>query len=195
MNIGIMGGTFDPVHFGHLLAAERAREGARLDEVWFLPANSPPHKTTEPGASGEHRLAMVRLAIQGNPRFRALDLELARGGVSYTVDTAAYLRKRYPDDAFYWIIGLDMVKYLPQWVKIEEIFRMIGFIGLNRPGIDPDLSDLPEWLRSKVTMVEMPEIAISSTDIRRRRQNRFSVRYLVPEPVLQYMEEHHLYES
>ena len=195
MHIGIMGGTFDPIHTGHLIAAETAREAARLDEVWFMPASAPPHKDRPPGATAEERLEMVQLAVHAHPCFRAIDIELQRGGVSYSVDTVEELRRRYPGYHFSYIIGADMVQYLPHWHQIERLCGMIRFIGLNRPGTTLNLGVLAEYIRQSVTLVEMPEIGISSTDIRLRRASGRSIRYLVPDPVHQYIEGKRLYES
>ncbi|GIP39552.1 putative nicotinate-nucleotide adenylyltransferase [Paenibacillus sp. J31TS4] len=195
MKIGIMGGTFDPIHCGHLVAAERAREEAGLDQVWFLPAHVPPHKDHAPWASGEHRLAMVRLAVEGNPRFLASDYELRLGGTSYTIDTMARLRGDYPDHRFHLIIGADMVMYLPSWHRIEELTELVSFIGLQRPGYELDLERLPEKIRSSVTLVPMPLLEISSTELRQRLSSGRSARYLLPDPVLRYLEEKGLYAS
>lgn len=195
MKVGIMGGTFDPVHLGHLIAAERAAEGALLDEVWFMPANVPPHKEQQPAASPEHRLEMVRRAIAGHPDFHCIDIEIHRGGISYSIDTVLELQGRYPDRRFYYIIGADMVMYLPEWHRIDELVRHISFIGLQRPGCDLELSKLPVNIREKVNLVPMPMIEISSTEIRERKRNRRSILFAVPEAVDQYIEENGLYEA
>lgn len=195
MRIGIMGGTFNPIHLGHLIAAEQAREGMLLQEVWFMPSNIPPHKEPETGAAAEQRLEMVRRAITGHPHFRVNDLELRLGGKSYSVNTVAELRKRHPDHEFYFIIGGDMVQYLPNWYRIEEMVRQVFFIGLQRAGTPLDLDVLPDWIREKVVMVPMPMIQISSTDIRGRFAEKQSIRYLVPDEVRRYIEENGLYES
>lgn len=190
-----MGGTFDPVHLGHLIAAEQAREAAGLDEVWFMPSNVPPHKKHAPGASPAERLEMVRLAVEGHPAFRRTDIELAKGGTSYTAETVDLLTERFPEIEFAYIIGADMVMYLPKWYRIEDIVRRISFIGLQRAGFDLEPEGLPAHIHGSVTYAPMPEIAISSTDIRRRRKNGQSIRYLVPEPVRAYIEGKRLYES
>ncbi len=195
MKIGIMGGTFDPVHIGHVIAAERALEEAGLDEVWFMPSNVPPHKTPAGQVSADHRLEMVRKAVEEETKFRVTDFELKMGGISYTVNTVKLLKDRYPDYQFSWIIGGDMVKFLHQWYKIEEISQMIDFIGLMRPGVEFDPKNLPQRLAEKVRMIAMPMIEISSTEIRERRKAGKSIRYLVPHQVWRYIEEHALYES
>src|SRR5690554_2381696 len=153
MNIGIMGGTFDPLHLGHLLVAEQAREQMSLDEVWFMPSNQPPHKDQQPKANPIHRLEMVRLAIADHPQFKLCDLEFERGGTSYSVDTAYELKERYPEHHFHWIIGADMVQYLTKWFKIKEMIGLVSFIGLDRPGYEATERELPEWLSASLCMI------------------------------------------
>lgn len=195
MKVGIMGGTFDPIHQGHLLAAERAREEAGLDEVWFMPAGTPPHKPNAPKASAEQRLAMVKAAIAGNRHFREEPMEIRRGGTSYTVDTVRELITKYPGHDFYYIIGADMVQYLPHWMRIDELAKMVTFIGLGRPGYSADASRLPAAIGRSVVSATMPQVDISSTMIRDMRKAGKSVRYMVPEPVFTFIEENRLYES
>jgi nicotinate-nucleotide adenylyltransferase len=196
MKIGIMGGTFDPIHLGHLIAGECAREGAALDEVWFMPLSVPPHKERpEGGADGKARWEMVCLAVDGYDRFRPIDLELTRGGTSYSIDTLTELQKRRPGDEFHYIIGGDMVQYLPHWHRIDELLLLTRFIGLERPGTDIDWTQLTPAMREAVTMIPMRQLDISSTDIRLRRKQGRSVRYLVPEAVRTYMEEGKLYDN
>jgi nicotinate-nucleotide adenylyltransferase len=195
MKIGIMGGTFDPIHLGHLIAAESAREAAGLNEVWFMPTHIPPHKPNLPKASAEQRLEMVRLAIAHQVNFRVVDYELIRGGISYTADTVRILHELHPTLTFYYIIGADMVMYLPKWMQIEEIVKHASFIGLQRAGFQVALDQLPVNLAYKVQLAPMPLIEISSTVIRERQRLQQSVRYLVPENVRMYMEANRLYES
>jgi nicotinate-nucleotide adenylyltransferase len=195
MKIGIMGGTFDPIHLGHMIAAESAREAAGLDEVWFMPTYIPPHKPNIPMANAMHRLQMVRLAVADQPDFRAVDYELTRGGTSFTADTVKILNQLHPSDSFYYIIGADMVMYLPKWVRIEEMVQHVSFIGLQRPGFQVEMEQLPPNIAAKVQLVSMPLIDISSTVIRERKRQQQSVRYLVCEQVRQYMEANRLYES
>jgi len=194
MRVGIMGGTFDPIHNGHLIAAERARIGAALDEVWLMPANVPPHKSSAPKATTDQRWDMVCLAAEGNPFFRPTDIEIGKGGVSYSIDTIKLLRTLHPDTEFAYIIGADMVQYLPNWHQIDEITQLIRFIGLARPGYELDMSSLPASISTHVTIVPMLQVEISSTAIREERRSGGSVRYLVPEAVQAYMEVNHLYE-
>ncbi|MFY0546251.1 nicotinate-nucleotide adenylyltransferase [Brevibacillus sp. H7] len=189
--IGIMGGTFDPIHCGHLLAAEQAREQARLDEVWFMPARIPPHKERAGITAQEHRLRMVELAVADHPSFRVTDVELLREGPSYTYDTMCQLIDTYPDCQFSFIIGGDMVEMLPKWYRISDLIQMVRFIGLARPGSNFD----PSAVSSSVTFVEMPTWELSSTLVRERAAAGRSLRYLVPAAVESYIREQGLYES
>lgn len=191
--IGIMGGAFDPIHIGHLLAAEAAREKYELEEVWFMPSHIPPHKH-QAGGSGEQRLEMVKAATQSHPAFKPLDIELRRGGVSYTVDTIRALRSEHADLELYFIIGADMVNYLPKWEGIEELVGMLRFIGLQRPGSFLELDTLPPLIRDAVMLADMPLVDISSSLIRSRISRGLSVRYMVPEQVYEYIMGSRLYE-
>ena len=192
MKVGIMGGTFDPIHNGHMLAAEAARDAYQLDEVWFMPSQIPPHKK-EAGVAGTTRLEMAAEAVAGNPAFRTLDLEVNREGVSYTVDTVAELKDKYPDVDFSFIIGADMVNYLPKWHRIEDLAEMLTFIGVNRPGSELDLSKLPSRISKTVKIADMPLVDISSSMIRERAAEGRSIRYLVPERVYDYIVRSGLY--
>ncbi|RIX59423.1 nicotinate-nucleotide adenylyltransferase [Paenibacillus nanensis] len=193
MKIGIMGGTFDPIHIGHLIAAESAREQAGLDEVWFIPTADPPLKDRAPRAAAEQRYEMVRLAVESNSRFRVLDIEKKRGGVSYSIDTVTELRKQYPGHTFSYIIGSDRMNDLPRWHRIGELSKLAGFIGLERPENTLQLDGLPSYLRETLQLVRMPQIGISSTELRERLAGGLSVRYLVTEPVFDYIRRHRLY--
>lgn len=193
--IGIMGGTFDPIHIGHLIAAETAREQCDLHEVWFIPSYGPPLKASEPGVSGQTRYEMVRGAIESNPAFRALDIELQRGGVSYSFDTIRELQRQYPNDSFSYIIGSDRINDLPQWYQIEELAARITFIGLERPSDPVNIAELPFFLQERIKLIHMPAIDISSTAIRSRASSGLSVQYLVPDSVNSFMRRYKLYES
>jgi nicotinate-nucleotide adenylyltransferase len=193
--VGIMGGTFDPIHIGHLLAAETAREQCGLEEVWFIPSFAPPLKASDPGASSMQRYEMVCLAAEGNPAFRVLDIELKRGGVSYSYDTMQELVRVHPDVSFFYIIGSDRINDLAGWHRIEQLAQLIGFIGLERPGEPIRLASLPAYLQSRVELARMPGIGISSTAIRAKRASGESVRYFVPDAVLSYIRRHELYEA
>ncbi|MBN2908595.1 nicotinate-nucleotide adenylyltransferase [Polycladomyces sp. WAk] len=192
MNIGIFGGTFDPIHIGHLIIAEQAWQSAGLDEVWFIPAASPPHKPGQDITPAEHRVEMVRLAIRDHPKFRLSTVELQRPGPSYTVDTVRQLCAQHPRDRFFLIVGGDMVNDLPNWYKIEEILQMVDIIGHARPGtttdaLPPEIAEKVIWVRDPVT------VNVSSTQIRRQLASGASARYLLPEPVRKYIKGKRLY--
>jgi nicotinate-nucleotide adenylyltransferase len=191
---GLMGGTFDPIHLGHLLAAEAAREAAKLEEVWFVPTFVPPHKA-HPRADARTRSAMLEAAFADCPYFRVEDIELTREGVSYTIDTVTALLERHPDRTFYWILGTDMVKDLPNWRRAEELAERLTFIGLERPGAPSEDSALPSYIRRKLLRASMPPMGLSSTDIRRRLKEGRSVRFMMPEPVYEFIRRNHLYGS
>ncbi|MDT0124116.1 nicotinate-nucleotide adenylyltransferase [Paenibacillus sp. RRE4] len=192
MKIGIMGGTFDPIHMGHLLAAEAARDSHALDEIWFMPSHVPPHKPSA-GATGQQRLAMTEAAVKQAPQYEVLGIEMELGGVSYTIDTMRELWRRFPEHEFYFIIGADMVNYLPKWEEIEELASRLTFIGVGRPGFQLHLDDLPEALQGRVLLAEMPLVDISSTAIRRRLAKGHSVRFMIPDAVHQYIVRSGLY--
>ncbi|WP_172194042.1 nicotinate-nucleotide adenylyltransferase [Saccharibacillus qingshengii] len=187
MKIGIMGGTFDPIHIGHLVAAETVREELGLDEVWFMPSHIPPHKA-EAGFSGEERMRMVELAIGAQPAFRTLDIELTRGGVSYTADTMGELAEKYPEARFHFIIGTDMVNYLPKWERIEKLVELTRFAAVGRAGYELNSDVLPPSVASQIDYFDMPQLEISSTEIRERLKKGRSARYLVPEKVYDYLQ-------
>lgn len=193
-HVGIMGGTFDPIHIGHLIAAEAAMECAELDEVWFMPAHVPPHKSRQPEASAHQRMEMTALALAGEERFKASAWEMEQGGVSYTLHTVQALQEQFPDTQWYWIIGADMVAYLPQWHGIEELIARIRFIGVRRPGTPWPIEALPYEWRHRILEADMPKLDISSTDIRNRVKERRSIRYFVPDSVLNYIQRWELYE-
>jgi nicotinate-nucleotide adenylyltransferase len=195
MKVGIMGGTFDPIHIGHLIAAQCAYEQAGLDEVWFMPTSVPPHKPHAPAASPQQRWDMVCRAIEGETHFHPFDMELEKGGVSYTFDTVVQLKKKFPDHHFYYIIGADMVQYLPNWFKIEELVRLVLFIGLQRPGYMLNMESLPHAVRDAVTLVPMPLIELSSTSIRHRKSDGKTIRHMIPDQVYEYIEVNGIYGS
>ncbi|WP_372632382.1 nicotinate-nucleotide adenylyltransferase [Cohnella sp.] len=192
--VGLLGGTFDPVHHGHLLAAETARDALGLDEVWFVPTLTPPHKP-QPGTDAASRREMLEAAIANHSAFRVEDIELRKEGTSYTIDTVTELRGRYPDARFHWIVGSDMIRDLPNWRRAEELAEAVVFVGLERPDQPSDDALLPDYVRSKLTRAEMPPMGISSSDIRRRIREGRSVRYMLPDAVIDYIRRNGLYES
>lgn len=186
--IGILGGTFDPPHFGHLFIAEQAKEACSLDEIWFMPTKIPPHKQGSNLCSDDNRIEMVGRAIRSNPFFKLSLIEFERMGPSYTIDTMKELKGLYSDYQFYFIIGGDMINYLPKWKEIDELLSIITFIGIQRPG-----HTLDSIFRDKVVLIEAPQLEISSSEIRERLWNNQSVRYLLPDAVNDYIKEKNLY--
>ena len=190
MTTGILGGTFDPPHNGHLVVAEFARAELGLNKVLFLPAASPPHKTQDVVSPAAHRLEMVRLAVSGNAGFVVDDREIQRGGVSYTVDTLEELTSEGRFGALVLLIGEDNMRDFSTWKNPSRISTLSRIVVMTRPGFA-----LEEETRSRyqMTVCSVPEIGISARDIRRRVSEGRSIRYLVPEPVASYIAEHGLY--
>ena len=189
--MGILGGTFNPIHLGHLLIAQDALEQAGLARVLLIPTAVPPHKPLAGNVSARHRLHMLQLAIAGDPRFAVDDLEIRRGGKSYSVETLTALRERWPAVDFYFIIGADSLPELPQWRAVDRLVQLCRFLVFARPGSMPAASRLP-GLRSR--WFSTHPCAISSREIRKRLAGRQSIRYLVPEPVRRYIERQKLYQ-
>ncbi len=186
--LGILGGTFNPIHVGHLLIAQDALEQAGLDRVLFIPCATPPHKVAAKLAPARHRLAMVRRAIRGDRRFAVDDLEIRRGGRSYSVDTLAELRGRHPRAEFHFIIGGDSLPELNHWRDIDRLATLCRFVVVGRPGFQP-----PARNPYRVRIVRGHACDVSSTDIRARCARRQSIRYLVPDAVFRYIRAHNLY--
>jgi nicotinate-nucleotide adenylyltransferase len=189
MKIGILGGTFNPVHIGHLILAEEAREKLGLEKVVLVPAYLPPHKDDSDIADPRHRLAMVKLAIAGNKHFSVSDMEIRRNGRSYTIDTIREFKKECPRDELFFIVGSDLLNYLNDWKDLDEIVRMVKFIAATRPGYS--LQKLP----ATINTLAIRAVDISGYEIRACVRGRLSFRYLVPEAVYKYIRRHKLYES
>lgn len=191
-----MGGTFDPIHYGHLLMAEEAREAFALDSILFIPNSRPPHKKPYAVSSAKDRYAMCLLAISTNPSFACSRIELDRPGPSYTVDTIRQIREDKPDlSALYFITGADAVLEIVSWHEHEELIASCEFIAVTRPGFVLDrLNELldQEYL-SRIHFLPIPGLDISSTDIRRRIRRGRSIKYLTPEPVEAYIHQRGLY--
>ncbi len=192
MKIGILGGTFDPIHIGHLIIAEEARWQCQLDSVLFMVTAQPPHKK-KPEAPAEDRFKMVELALEGEPAFRPSRIEIERGGNSYTAQTLKELHRLYPGAAHFWIVGGDSILEFSTWQSPDDVIQMANLIVVPRPGFD--LSQADPRLRGKTHVLQTPEIALSSTIIRGRLHEGKPVRFLVPAAVEQYIHERRLYSS
>lgn len=202
MRLGVFGGAFDPVHYGHLLLAELCREACQLDQVWFLPTASPPHKQHYAVTPAQQRVEMLELAIGGNEHFAVSRLEVDRGGVSYTVDTLAQLKAEAPQRELFFLLGADSLVDLPCWREPERICELAMPIAARRPGAaKPNLNVLahlvsPERLQEIGRyQVEMPQIGLSSRAIRRRVAAGLSIRYQTPRAVEKYIETAGLYRE
>ena len=189
--VGLFGGSFNPPHLAHLIVAEQVREQAGLDRVLWVPCHTPPHKDEQELAAPRHRLAMVRLAVEGNPFFEVSDIEIRRGGRSYTIDTIRALQAQHPDWELMLILGEDSLRTFHTWRAPEEIVARVPLIVYHRPDA-PDHPVDPRFL-ARTTFVEAPLLEISATEIRRRCREGRSIRYLVPELVRQYIIKNQLY--
>lgn len=202
MRIGIFGGTFDPVHLGHLIVAEQCREQGWLDQVWFIPAARPPHKQDRPLTPFNHRTEMLALAIAGQPAFRVEEMERDRPGPSYTSDTLDVIHQQQADAELFLIVGSDTLHDLPYWHEPARIVKRAGLLVVARPDWSmPSVEhlqksmNLPEEGGLRLKVIQTPLIDISSTDLRRRVAENRSIRYLVPRAVECYVETHRLYRS
>jgi nicotinate-nucleotide adenylyltransferase len=199
MRIGVLGGTFDPIHLAHLAAAEEVRVRLALERVVFVPAGLPPHKLHVNVTSTEHRLKMVQLAIADNPYFTLSRVDVDRFGPSYTVDTVELLHGEYgPDAELYFIMGSDSLAELLTWHKPERLIRLCRIVALTRPGHRVDLKELNRLLPgaiARVQLLDMPLLQISGTDLQRRVRAGLSIKYLVPSAVETYIRQHGLYQD
>ena len=198
MNIGVLGGTFDPVHNGHLILAEETRSWLNLAEVIFVPAGQPCLKADIPILPAEHRLGMLRLAIADKSHFKLSTMEIERAGPSYTVDTIAETREKLgSEDELFFILGWDNLAELPQWREPSRLIELCCLVAAPRPGYPrPNLKTLEAsipGISQRVMLMKKPEVDISASDIRERVARGLSVRHLVPEPVNRYIKEHGLY--
>ena len=188
--IGVMGGTFDPVHHGHLVAASEAAQSLDLDEVVFVPTGEPSYKTNVTPA--EHRYLMTVIATASNPRFTVSRVDIDRSKPTFTIDTLRDVRRERPDADLYFITGADAIAQILSWKDVDELWDLAHFVAVSRPGHVLSVSGLPE---QDVSLLEVPALAISSTDCRDRVRRGFPVWYLVPDGVVQYISKHHLYRS
>lgn len=195
--IGVIGGTFDPIHYGHLAAAEEARVRMNLERVLFVVAGVPPHKLDEEVTPVEHRLAIVSLAIASNPHFEISRVDVDRPGPSYTVDTISLLRKQWGQETeVYFIMGLDSLVELPTWHHPQRLIQLCRLLAVKRPGFETDMAELEAsvpGISSRVEIIDMPEVDISSSDLQQRVRDGLPIKYQVPEEVERYIMEHGLY--
>ncbi len=193
--VGIMGGTFDPIHHGHLVAASEVQSWFDLDEVIFVPTGEPWQKADREVSPAEHRYLMTVIATAANPRFEVSRVDIDRRGPTYTIDTLRELTALHPDADLYFITGADAMAALLTWQDHEELFKLAHFVGCTRPGhelTDVSLEGLP---KDRITLVEIPALTISSTDCRHRVESGEPVWYLVPDGVVQYIGKHELYRE
>ena len=188
IRVGIIGGTFNPPHIGHLVIADQVCQQLGLDKVYFMPDANPPHIDKKEAIAAEHRVAMVEKEIEDNPLFGLESCEIQRGGISYTFDTMLELTKAHPEIDYYFIIGGDMVDYLPKWYRIDELIQMVQFVAVKRPNY-ADSSPYP------LIWVDVPAMEISSTGLRKKIKNGCSVQYLIPDKTLAYIKEKELYQN
>jgi nicotinate-nucleotide adenylyltransferase len=189
MRVGVFGGTFDPVHLGHMILAEQCREQGRLEQVLFMPAALPPHKP-RPVAPFAQRVEMLQLAVAGNPAFAIEEIESERGGPSYTADTLEELKRRRPGDELFLIVGADSLRDFPSWYQPERILRCATLLVVARPE-----APAPAEVAVRAETVEVPLIGIASRDLRRRLREGRSVRYQMPRAVEAYIQDKALYRS
>ncbi|MBW0105050.1 nicotinate-nucleotide adenylyltransferase [Pseudonocardia sp. KRD291] len=190
--IGVMGGTFDPIHHGHLVAASEVADRFALDEVIFVPTGQPWQKTSRVVSAAEDRYLMTVVATASNPRFSVSRVDVDRHGPTYTADTLADLHAAMPDDHLFFITGADALQQILSWHKVDELFRYAHFVGVTRPGYELGDDHLPV---GSVTLVEVPALSISSSECRERVTAGRPVWYLVPDGVVQYISKRRLYVS
>ena len=198
--IGVMGGTFNPIHVGHLMLAEWALEAAELDRILFIPTGCSYMKQSNNVLDGEKRLKMVECAIQDNPRFAASGMEIERAGNTYTCDTMEQLKEQYPEASLYFIMGADCLYTIETWKAPERIFGSCSVIAAARNGaslneMEKKRKELETRFQAQIRILQFPAIEISSTDIRSRVERGESIRYLVPEAVREYIQKNHFYSN
>jgi nicotinate-nucleotide adenylyltransferase len=202
MRIGVFGGTFDPVHFGHLIMAEQCREQGALDQVWFVPSARPPHKLDQPRTPFAQRVEMLALALAGQPAFRVEEIEKERPGPSYTADTLDDLSQHYPNHEWFLLVGSDTLAELPTWHDPARVVARAALLVVRRPGhAELPVSDLRHNLRLseaselRVQMIDTPLIDIASRDLRRRAAQGCSLRYFLPRSVECYIQSKGIYQK
>ena len=187
-----MGGTFDPIHHGHLVAASEVQSAFELDEVVFVPTGEPWQKAGREVSTREHRYLMTVIATASNPHFTVSRVDIDRPGTTYTIETLRDLHEQRPDAELFFITGADALAQILSWKDVDELFELARFVGVTRPGHVLELGGLPA---DRVSLMEIPAMAISSTDCRARVRGGEPVWYLVPDGVVQYIGKHHLYAS
>lgn len=192
MRLGVMGGTFDPIHHGHLVAASEVASRLDLDQVVFVPTGQPYRKDASTVSPAEHRYLMTVIATASNPRFTVSRVDVDRDGPTYTADTLRDLRVSYPGAELFFITGADALAQILSWKGVEDLWDLAHFIGVTRPGHELSDHGLP---KDRVTLLEVPAMAISSTDCRERTANGKPVWYLVPDGVVQHIGKYHLYSK
>jgi len=190
--LGVMGGTFDPIHHGHLVAASEVAHVFELDEVVFVPTGAPVFKQDREVTAAEHRYLMTVIATASNPRFNVSRVDIERPGLTYTIDTLRELHRQHPQAELFFITGADVLPEILRWKDVGELWSLAHFVGVNRPGHPLDSTGLPT---ERVSMMEVPAMAISSSDCRRRVSQGMPVWYLVPDGVVQYIHKHGLYRT
>lgn len=193
--IGVMGGTFDPIHHGHLVAASEVADRFNLDEVIFVPTGQPWQKAGKTISPAEDRYLMTVIATASNPRFHVSRADIDRGGPTYTVDTLKDMAELYPGDELFFITGADALASIMSWRDWEKMFDLAEFVGVTRPGYELTEDMLPEVHRGRTYLIEIPAMAISSTDCRERASQGRPVWYLVPDGVVQYIAKNEMYAN
>jgi len=189
--IGILGGTFDPIHLGHLVLAEQVKEKLRLDQVIFIPSANPPHKTKRKLSPAKDRFRMTKLALKNNPGFSISDIEVKRKGLSYTVDTLRELKNLFPDQKIFFLTGSDVLNEIQTWKDPEQIYKLVKVVIAIRPCFD--IFDFENYFAKKSIIVPINGVKISSTQIREKIRRGQSIRYLVPAKVEEYIKKKNLY--
>lgn len=201
LRYAIMGGTFDPIHFGHLAAAEAVREELHCDKIIFIPSGNPPHKKMRALTDAKHRYAMTVMAVNSNPNFEVSSIEIGRNGYTYTLDTVKQLLDYYSSNVeLLFITGADAILEVESWYKVEELLKLCSFVAVTRPGYDKSklekkLQYLQSKYNSRLYSIDVPGLNISSTDIRKRIKEGRSIKYLVPENIEQYIYKYKLYKE
>ncbi len=198
MRLGLFGGTFDPIHLGHLILAEQCREQCQLDKVWFLPSGDPPHKPTSSITPGKQRTEMIEFAIAGHEHFSVNSMELDREGTTFTVQTLEELKLAHDSRELFFLIGADSLTDFPTWRSPERILELATLVAVNRGNahpqpIEPLIEALGPLAKTRIQQLQIPDIEISSSDIRTRIQQGKSIRYLVPRSVEVYIADQKVY--